>query len=74
MSALRGSSRASPSGSLCCEGYLTDGRRLFRVLSRFAAVGEDACASLEDCATLEVRAYTPEELCAMKLRPVAAAE
>jgi hypothetical protein len=56
--------------SLRCGAYLTDGRRLFRVVSQFAAAGEDAFASLEDCRTLHVQAYAPGELQAMKLKPI----
>ena len=56
--------------SLRCGSYLTDGRRLFRVVSQFAAAGEDAFASLEDCRTLRVQAYAPGELQAMKLKPI----
>ncbi len=52
------------------DGYITDGRRLFRVVSRFAADQRPRVASLEDCLTLRVRTYSPGELAAMKLRPV----
>jgi len=50
--------------------YLTDGRRLLRVVSRFEASHASKSASLEDCLTLEVRSYTPGELYAMRLRRV----
>jgi hypothetical protein len=56
--------------SLRCGSYLTDGRRLFRVVSQFAPAGEDAFASLEDCRTLRVQAYAPGELQAMKLKTI----
>jgi hypothetical protein len=58
------------SARLLPESYLTDGRRLFRVIAQFAARGERKTASLEDCLTLEVQAYSANELAAMKLRPV----
>jgi len=50
--------------------YLTDGRRLLRVVARFDTAGHDTFASLEDCLTLEVRPYSPGELAALHLRPV----
>lgn len=71
-SLLRPHPRPAPSEPLCRGGYVTDGRRLFRVVSQFATVGENVFASLEDCHTLEVQAYSPGELCAMGLRPVRA--
>jgi hypothetical protein len=50
--------------------YLTDGRGLFRVVSRFSpGIGLEV-ALLEDCATLEVTPYSPDELYDMGLRPV----
>lgn len=52
--------------------YLTDGRRLFRVVSRFGAGPGWTFAELEDCRTLQIEAYTPGELAAMALRPVRA--
>jgi len=62
--------RAAPSEQLGWGGYLTDGRRLFRVVSQFTTAGEDMFASLEDCLTLEIEAYAPGELWAMTLRPI----
>jgi hypothetical protein len=56
------------------DSYLTDGRRLFRVVSPFAATTEHAYASLEDCLTLEVRCYSPAELGEMRLRDVRTAQ
>jgi hypothetical protein len=53
------------------DSYLTDGQRLLRVVSQFDARAENAFACLEDCRTLEVRPYSPGELDAMRLRPVA---
>jgi len=50
--------------------YLTDGRTLFRVVSRFTGGAGEMFASLEDCITLDVTAYSPEELYAMALQPV----
>ena len=50
--------------------YLTDGRRLFRVVSQFTPSAERVFASLEDCFTLEVSDYAPGELYSMGLRTV----
>jgi hypothetical protein len=50
--------------------YLTDGTRLFRVVSRFEGDGEVVLVGLEDCSTFEVRALLPRELRAMGLRAV----
>ena len=50
--------------------YLTDGKRLLRVVSKFEPDSSSMFASLEDCLTLEVRPYSPGELSAMALRPV----
>jgi hypothetical protein len=49
--------------------YITDGRRLLRVVSQF---GTDLCpfAELEDCLTLEVHTYSPKELYRIDLWPV----
>jgi hypothetical protein len=62
----------TPAG-LLPDSYLTDGRRLFRVIAQFAARGDRKTASLEDCFTLEVQAYSAAELAAMKLRSVTTA-
>ncbi|MBV8218404.1 MAG: hypothetical protein JO325_08060 [Solirubrobacterales bacterium] len=52
--------------------YLTDGRRLFRVVSRF--VNDDSVlVVIEDSLTLDALAYAAVELVAMGLRPVRAA-
>lgn len=62
--------RVLPLDSALPDSYLTDGERLFRVIAR---IGEDECgglASLEDCRTLEVSTYLPDELVGMALRPV----
>lgn len=72
--ARRGRATVDPSESLAVGSYLTDGRRLFRVVSQFAAGGQRPFTSLEDCLTLEVQAYAPGELGAMRLRPVARRE
>ena len=57
---------------LAADHYLTDGRRLFRVVSQFTTT---LCpfAELEDCRTLKTRRYSPAELYGMALRPVRAA-
>ena len=51
--------------------YLTDGRRLFRVISRFVN-DESVLIVIEDSLTLEALAYAAVELVAMGLRPVRA--
>ena len=66
------SGRAARSEQLVSDSYITDGHRLFRVVSQFAAGEQRRFASLENCLTLEVQAYSPGELAAMKLRPVLA--
>ncbi len=73
-SRLRISSPSAPCEPLRAGSYVTDGRRLFRVVSQFATVGEHVFASLEDCRTLDVQAYAPGELQAMQLRPIRRAE
>lgn len=50
--------------------YLTDGFRLFRVISGFSYPPENSRAALEDCATLEVSSYSADELWSMGLRLV----
>ena len=59
-----------PSEGLIPDSYVTDGKRLLRVVSRFEADAESTFASLEDCMTLEVRPYAPGELSAMMLQTV----
>ena len=49
--------------------YLTDGKRLFRVVSQFTTT-LTPYAELEDCATLTIDRYTPTELYVMGLRSV----
>ena len=61
-----------PSERLIPDSYLTDGKRLLRVVSRFEADADTTFAALEDCMTLEVRPYSPGELGAMTLRTVRA--
>jgi hypothetical protein len=60
----------APREQLGFESYLTDGWRLFRVVSQLNTTQRQPFASLEDCLTLEVQPYTPGELGAMNLRPV----
>ena len=53
--------------------YLTDGRRLFRVMRGFASPiegSEGSFALLEDCRTFEAHPFTPSELWSMELRRV----
>ena len=52
------------------DGYLTDGRRLFRVVWQLLDGPQLGFYSLEDCTTLEVETYLPGELATMGLRPV----
>lgn len=47
--------------------YLTDGRRLLRVLSRFDD-GRSVMVLVEDCRTFEAHAYAMMELRAMRFR------
>lgn len=51
--------------------YLTDGRRLLRVVAPFDPRPEHSFAVLEDCLTLEVGTYNREQLAALPLRRVA---
>lgn len=52
--------------------YLTDGQRLFRVLSRLVN-GRSTLVWIEDCLTLETRAYAASELGTTRWRPVRSA-
>jgi hypothetical protein len=52
--------------------YMTDGRRLFRVVSPFEGM-ELRSAELEDCLTLQVGRYSADELFGMGLKPVCGA-
>ncbi len=54
--------------------YLTDGRRLFRVVSRFAGGHRKLLVALEDCLTLQVQLFDQSELAAMGLEAVAAGD
>jgi hypothetical protein len=54
---------------LAPDRYLTDGRRLFRVAARFVNDGS-ILVVIEDCATLDARAYAAAELLPMDVRPV----
>lgn len=67
-----GPARAEPDAR---DAYLTDGCRLFRVVEPFRISEADAHVfmSLEDCMTLEVQSYSPQQLYGMRLRPVTAA-
>lgn len=48
--------------------YVTDGTRLFRVISPGRSLFP--CAELEDCLTLQVQRFFSDELCAMRLHRV----
>jgi hypothetical protein len=54
---------------LAPDRYLTDGRRLFRVVARFVNDGS-ILVVIEDCATLDARAYAATELLPMDVRSV----
>ena len=58
---------------LTADSYLTDERRLFRVVSPLVPGAGRVEASLEDCLTLEVTSYAPGQLYTMGLRTVRAA-
>lgn len=73
-SLLRIDPGSSSSKPLLAGSYVTDGQALYRVVSQFASVGENVFASLEDCRTLEIHAYAPGELRAMRLRAVRVGE
>ena len=50
--------------------YLTDGRRLFRVVWPLCSLQRPDMAILEDCEALCLTAFTSDELSAMQLTPV----
>jgi hypothetical protein len=50
--------------------YLTDGRRLFRVVAPLHTLERRDVAILEDCSTLNVNAFTADELYSMRLTRV----
>jgi hypothetical protein len=52
--------------------YLTDGQRLFRVVRQFSPSDELPVGLLEDCHTLEVTPFSPDELCELGLSVVRA--
>jgi hypothetical protein len=54
---------------LAPDRYLTDGRRLFRVVAQFVSDGS-VLVVIEDCVTLDARAYAAAELTPMGVRPV----
>jgi hypothetical protein len=65
--------RVEPEAMLEASTYLTDGRRLFRVIRGFASPvegSEGSFALLEDCRTFEAHPFTPSELWSMRLRRV----
>jgi hypothetical protein len=61
---------STPPHPFATGSYLTDGRRLFRVVSHFTPGAAQLQSSIEDCLTLEVSAHAPSELYSMRLRPV----
>jgi hypothetical protein len=66
---LRGR-RAATLVALAPGDYLTDGRRLLRVVSRLDPSPRSGVVVLEDCLTLETGAYAPSELARMAVRSV----
>ena len=50
--------------------YLTDRRRLYRVLEIMPGGNKRRVAILEDCHTLDVTLFRPNELRRMRLQPV----
>lgn len=54
---------------LAPDRYLTDGHRLFRVVTRFVNEGS-VLVVIEDCMTLDARAYAVAELLPLDVRPV----
>ena len=50
--------------------YLTDGRRLLRVVRGFTEPTDESFALLEDCRTLETHAFTPDELWELRVELV----
>lgn len=60
----------TPAAVMTGDTYLTDGQRLFRVVSPLDPRIERPVARLEDCHTLCVDAYSAGELYAMRLRTV----
>lgn len=61
-----------PASSPARGSYLTDGQRLFRVVTQLPPRHDSPFALLEDCHTLEVRPFAPDELYGMGLRLVRA--
>jgi hypothetical protein len=67
--------RSSSSGAVGVAGldegsYVTDGRRLLRVVRRLDPSRGAATAVLEDCLTLELRSYAAADLWEMRVRLV----
>jgi hypothetical protein len=54
--------------------YLTDSRRLFRVVARFTMPPDTVLVALEDCVTLSVTALLPSEIAALGLSAVASGQ
>lgn len=67
---IRPQQRRGPT-TIVPDAYLTDGRRLYRVVRGFSWPPQYSVAELEDCHSLERRAYTPAEILLMDLTPVA---
>jgi len=67
--------RSSSSGAAGAAGldegaYVTDGRRLLRVVLRLDPLRGAATAVLEDCLTFELRSYAAADLWEMRVRLV----
>lgn len=54
--------------------YVTDGWRLFRVVPPVDAAADPELAWLEDCMTLAIESYTPDDLWELDLRLVRAGD
>lgn len=65
---------ATPNGEPAPGLYVSDGRRLFRIVSQVAPGLGPASAELEDCSTLTVERYSAEELYEMELWAVTPAD
>ena len=69
--AFRSSSSGVAGAAGLDEGaYVTDGRRLFRVVLRLDPLRGATTAVLEDCLTLELRSYAAADLWEMRVRLV----
>jgi len=61
---------AEPAAPRGAGAYLTDGRLLFRVVAPLRSPDRPDLTILEDCKTLNLVAFTADELCSMCLTRV----